>query len=513
MTNGLYQMLLGHHAASDAPLLHLPDGTTLSYAGMAQRVAQISGMLRAQGLRKGDRLAMQCPKSPQALALYLACVHSGVIFLPLNTAYTPDEIGYFVEDAAPKIIVTDPAAEDALLPVAQRASALLLTLGADEQGSFAEAVANATPQAEAVACGADDLACFLYTSGTTGHSKGAMLTQRNLMSNAQTLVKTWAFTRDDVLLHALPIFHAHGLFVACNVTMAVGGAMIWLSGFDVGAVLDAMPHATTMMGVPTFYTRLLDADRFTRDVAGHMRLFTSGSAPLLAETHAQFSARTGHAILERYGMTETGMNTSNPYNGERRAGTVGFPLEGVEVRIMGENGKEIAQGETGRIEVRGPNVFTGYWKMPEKTAAELQQNGFFITGDLGHIDADGYVTIAGRDKDLIISGGYNIYPKEVELLLDAQPGVKEAAVIGAPHADFGEGVVAVLVQQGNEAPDIEAIQLEVSARLANFKRPQKYIIIPELPRNTMGKVQKNILRDTYGDVFSAAAHTTKRAHS
>jgi malonyl-CoA/methylmalonyl-CoA synthetase len=496
MTNGLYQMLLGRHDESKAPLLHLPDGKTVSYAQMAQNVAQISGMLRASGLCKGERLAMQGPKSSKSLALYLACIHSGVIFLPLNTAYTPDEVRYFVEDAAPKIIVTDPKAEAALRPVAQSAGAVLLTLDAHEQGTFADAVARAVPNAEAVPCGRDDLACFLYTSGTTGRSKGAMLTQGNLMSNAKTLTLTWQFTSDDVLLHALPIFHAHGLFVACNVTMNAGGAMVWLSGFDVDRVIDELPKATTMMVVPTFYTRLLESDRFTREVAGHMRLFTSGSAPLLAETHLQFSARTGHAILERYGMTETGMNTSNPYKAERRAGTVGFPLDDVELRIVGTDGVEVPRGETGSIEVRGPNVFVGYWKMPEKTAAELRADGYFITGDLGHIDSDGYVTIAGRDKDLIISGGYNIYPKEVELLLDAQPGVKEAAVIGAPHADFGEVVVAVLVADGDGVPDIDAIKQEVTIRLANFKRPKAYIIIKELPRNTMGKVQKNLLRES-----------------
>jgi malonyl-CoA/methylmalonyl-CoA synthetase len=512
MTNGLYQMLLGQHADSTAPLLHLPDGKTLSYADMAEDVAQISGLLRAQGLRKGDRLAMQGPKSPRALALYLACVHSGVIFLPLNTAYTPDEVRYFVDDAAPKILVTDPKAEAALRGVAQHADATLLTLDAEGQGSFADAVAGAEPQTEAVACAPDDLACFLYTSGTTGRSKGAMLTQQNLISNATTLTRTWRFTRDDVLLHALPIFHAHGLFVACNVTMNAGSSMIWLPGFDAETVINALPRATTMMGVPTFYTRLLDHDGFTREVAGHMRLFTSGSAPLLAETHVQFSARTGHAILERYGMTETGMNTSNPYEGERRAGTVGFPLDGVELRIFDKHGRQVPQGVTGAIEVRGPNVFVGYWNMPEKTAAELREDGFFITGDLGHIDADGYVTIAGRDKDLIISGGYNIYPKELELLLDAQPGVKEAAVIGAPHPDFGEGVVAVLVAQGDAVPDIEAIRQDIAGRLANFKRPKEYIVIHELPRNTMGKVQKNLLRDTFAQIFKVperAATTLK----
>ncbi len=511
MTNSLYHALLGQRSDSSAPLLHLSDGTVVSYGDMADRVARISGMLRAHGLRKGDRLAMQCPKSPEAFALYLACLHSSIIFLPLNTAYTPDEIAYFVSDAAPKIIVTDPKSEAALRPVADKANAMLLTLGADETGSFAYAVATATPSPDAVACDTDDLACFLYTSGTTGRSKGAMLTQGNLLSNAQTLTQTWRFTSDDVLLHALPIFHAHGLFVACNVTMLAGGSMIWLPGFAVDPVLAALPRATTMMGVPTFYTRLLDSDRFTKGISGHMRLFTSGSAPLLAETHVQFSDRTGHAILERYGMTETGMNTSNPYDGERRAGTVGFPLDGVDLRVTGEDGAEMPQGETGMIEVRGPNVFVGYWQMPEKTAEELREDRFFITGDLGRVDTHGYVTIVGREKDLIISGGYNIYPKEIEQVLDEQPGVKEAAVIGVPHADFGEGVVAILVADGDSAPDIDTIKADVAVRLANFKRPKNYFVVDELPRNTMGKVQKNVLRDTYGDTFKKSDQPLKHA--
>jgi malonyl-CoA/methylmalonyl-CoA synthetase len=510
MTNPLYDTLLGRRANSEAPLLRLADGKILSYADMADRVARISGMLREKGLEKGDRLAMQCPKSPQALALYLACLHSGVIFLPLNTAYTPDEIAYFVGDAMPKIVVTAPKDADALRPMVKNASATLLTLNADETGSFADTVAIATPAADAVACTTEDLACFLYTSGTTGRSKGAMLTQGNLLSNAQTLTKTWHFTSDDVLLHVLPIFHAHGLFVACNVLMNAGGSMIWLPGFAVDLVLEALPRATTMMGVPTFYTRLLDSDGFTKGVARHIRLFTSGSAPLLAETHVKFSARTGHAILERYGMSETGMNTSNPYDAERRAGTVGFPLDGVALRVSGENGAEVPQGETGIIEVRGPNVFIGYWQMPEKTAEEIREDGFFITGDMGQIDEDGYVTIVGREKDLIISGGYNIYPKEVEQLLDQEPSVKETAVIGVPHADFGEGVVAVLVPEGNAIPDIEAIKANIIARLANFKRPKKYIVVTELPRNTMGKVQKNILRNEYGEIFTKCDQAIKR---
>jgi malonyl-CoA/methylmalonyl-CoA synthetase len=510
MANPLYDRLIGQRRDSDAILLHLPGGGSVTYAGMAARADRIAGLLRARGLTKGDRLAMQCPKSPEALALYIACLQSGIIFLPLNTAYTPDEIAYFVGDATPKIVVTDPGAEAALAPVAEQAGAVLLTLDAAEQGSFADAVAAADPVSEVCACDADDLACFLYTSGTTGRSKGAMLTQGNLLSNAEVLTETWRFTSDDVLIHALPIFHAHGLFVACNVLMLAGGSMIWLPGFSVDAVLDALPHATTMMGVPTFYTRLLDSAEFDRARAGHMRLFTSGSAPLLAETHAAFRERTGHAILERYGMTETGMNTSNPYDGERRGGTVGFPLEGTELRIMGEDDQELPPGATGMIEVRGPNVFKGYWQMPEMTAEELREDGWFITGDLGMIDADGYVTIVGREKDLIITGGYNVYPKEVEQLLDEQPATKESAVIGVPHSDFGEGVVAILVREKGAEPDVDAISETVSRKLANYKRPKTYVVVDELPRNTMGKVQKNVLRADYAGLFDTA-HKVKKA--
>lgn len=509
MTNPLYDRLIGNRRDSDAVLLHLPEGGTITYAEMAARADRITGLLRKCGVAKGDRLAMQCPKSPEALALYLACLQSGVIFLPLNTAYTPDEIAYFVGNATPKILVTDPKAEAALLPVTEKGGAILLTLDAAERGSFAVAVAAADPVTDVCACDADDLACFLYTSGTTGRSKGAMLTQGNLLSNAEVLTETWRFTADDVLIHALPIFHAHGLFVACNVIMLAGGSMIWLPGSSVEAVLAAMPRATTMMGVPTFYTRLLDSPEFDRARAGHMRLFTSGSAPLLAETHAAMYARTGHAILERYGMTETGMNTSNPYDGERRGGAVGFPLKGTELRIMDEDGRELPAGQTGMIEVRGPNVFKGYWQMPDKTAEELREDGFFITGDLGMIDKDGYVTIVGREKDLIITGGYNVYPKEVEQLLDQQPAVKESAVIGAPHSDFGEGVVALLVPESGETPDIDAIASEVARKLANYKRPKAYIMLDEMPRNTMGKVQKNVLRADYVGLFEPT-HEVKK---
>ncbi|WP_417725526.1 malonate--CoA ligase [Salipiger sp.] len=506
MTNPLFDTFFGRHAGSERTFLHLPDGSRLSYAAFLALAARMAHGLTSCGLEPGDRVAVQIEKSPEALALYAAAVQAGVIFLPLNTAYTAGELAYFVENSGAKLLVGDPAKQAALAPVAERLGTRLETLAADGTGSFA-AIAAAQPDSfDTVARAEDDLAAFLYTSGTTGRSKGAMLTQANLMSNALTLVEHWRFTGDDVLLHALPIFHTHGLFVATNVILAAGGAMIFLPKLDIDALIAWMPKATTMMGVPTFYTRLLDDDRFTGDLARHMRLFISGSAPLLADTHVAFEDRTGHRILERYGMTETNMNTSNPYEGERRAGTVGFPLPGVELKVTDpETGAEVAQGAVGLIEVRGPNVFKGYWQMPEKTAAELRADGFFLTGDLGMVDADGYVTIVGRNKDLIISGGYNIYPKEIELVLDEQPGVRESAVIGVPHPDFGESVVAVLVPEKGAAPDEAAIAETVSAALARFKHPRRYVVVDELPRNTMGKVQKNVLRDTYKDTFAAPA--------
>jgi malonyl-CoA/methylmalonyl-CoA synthetase len=377
------------------------------------------------------------------------------------------------------------------------------TLNADGSGSLIERAAAMATDFETVDRSGDDLAAFLYTSGTTGRSKGAMLTQDNLLSNAETLVNEWRFTDEDVLLHALPIFHTHGLFVASNVTLLAGGAMTFLPKFDLDRVIAELPKATSMMGVPTFYTRLLSDPRFTKELTQHMRLFISGSAPLLAETHVQFEERTGHRILERYGMTETNMNTSNPYDGDRRAGTVGFPLPGVELKITNpETGTSLPRGDIGQIEVRGPNVFKGYWQMPEKTAAELREDGFFITGDLGMIDEDGYVHIVGRNKDLIISGGYNIYPKEIELVLDEQSGVLESAVIGVPHPDFGETVLGIIVPETGTSPDLESIMTSVQGQLARFKHPRKLVVVDELPRNTMGKVQKNILRDSYKDMFS-----------
>lgn len=497
MTNPLYDALFAPLAGRQTPLLILADGREVSGDAFLRLVARLAQALRGQGVGPGDRLAVQVAKSPEALAFYGAAMALGAVFLPLNTAYTPAEVGYFLGDAEPKVFLCDPSRAGALAEVAGEAR--VLTLAADGSGTLAELAAGQPETVEPAGRGADDLAALLYTSGTTGRSKGAMLTQANLLSNAEVLADLWQFTERDVLLNALPIFHTHGLFVAGNVTLLTGGAMIFLPGFDQEQMIRWLPKATAMMGVPTFYTRLLDDPRFTADLVRGVRLFISGSAPLLAETHRAFEARTGHRILERYGMTETGMNTSNPYKGERRAGTVGFPLPGVELRIVAE-GHEVPRGEVGVIEVRGPNVFQGYWRMPEKTAEELRPDGWFITGDVGMMDEAGYVTIVGRAKDLIISGGFNVYPKEVELLLDEVPGVKESAVIGLPHPDFGEAVFAVLA--GDAGLDGAAAVDRVRDRLAKFKQPKGVVVLPDLPRNAMGKVQKAELRARYKDWFA-----------
>ncbi|MCE8548397.1 malonyl-CoA synthase [Ruegeria pomeroyi] len=502
MANPLYDRLFGIHAGQKTPFLHLPDGRVLSHTTFLAQAARLAHAATNLGLKPGDRVAAQVEKSVEALALYAACAQAGLIFLPLNTAYTADELSYFIDNSGAALIVCDGRSRDMLAPIAKGLGARIETLNADGSGSLTERAAAMPERFDTVAREGGDLAAFLYTSGTTGRSKGAMLTQDNLLSNAETLAREWRFTADDVLLHALPIFHTHGLFVATNIALITGGSMIFLPKFDLDQIIAQMPRATAMMGVPTFYTRLLGDARFTRELAQHMRLFVSGSAPLLAETHVAFEERTGHRILERYGMTETNMNTSNPYMGERRAGTVGLPLPGVELKVTNpDTGETLPQGEIGVIEVRGPNVFKGYWQMPEKTAAELRPDGFFITGDLGFEDPDGYVTIVGRGKDLIISGGFNIYPKELELLLDDQPGVLESAVIGVPHPDFGETPLGILVPQPGETPDTKAIMARVETALARFKHPRQLILMEELPRNTMGKVQKNILREQFKDVF------------
>jgi malonyl-CoA/methylmalonyl-CoA synthetase len=501
MPNLLYDALFAPLAGRKGPLLTLPDGREMGGDAFLGLVLRQAGTLAAMGVVKGDRIAVQVAKTPEALALYGAAVALGAVFLPLNTAYTAGEVGYFLENATPRVFVCDGAKAAALAPVAETHGARLVTLNADGSGEMSDLAAGVREPGAVAACGADDLAAILYTSGTTGRSKGAMLSHRNLLSNAEVLLTEWRFTAEDVLVHALPIFHTHGLFVASNLALLSGAGMIWLRGFEAGAVLAALPKATVMMGVPTFYTRLLEEPGLTRDLVGHMRLFISGSAPLLAETHEAWEARTGHRILERYGMTETNMNTSNPYEGERRAGTVGFPLPGVELRILAE-GREVPAGEVGMIEVRGPNVFGGYWQMPEKTAEELRADGWFITGDLGMRDADGYVHIVGRAKDLVITGGYNVYPKEVEMVLDEVPGVAESAVIGVPHPDFGEAVFAVLVAQKGVALQPEAALAAIAGQLARFKQPKAAVMVDGLPRNTMGKVQKNLLRDSYKGWFS-----------
>ncbi len=500
MTNPLHETLFARHEGAATPFLHGPDGSVVTHDAFLRLAARMARALASLGVVPGDRVALQAEKSVEALAVYAACVRAGAVFLPLNTAYTPVEIAYFVEDSGAALLIAAPARQETLRPVAEARGAAFQTLDGPS-GSFFDLASRERPEFTPTPRTADDLAALLYTSGTTGRSKGAMLTGENLRSNALVLAETWRFTSDDVLLHALPIFHTHGLFVATNVTLVAGGSMLFLPKFDAGEVIRLLPRATAMMGVPTFYTRLLDEPGFDRDRTAHMRLFVSGSAPLLAETHRAFSERTGHRILERYGMTETGMSTSNPFEGERRAGTVGFPLPGVELRVTDpQSGAELPAGEIGVLEVRGPNVFGGYWRMPERTAEELRPEGWFVTGDLGLVDAGGYVSIVGRNKDLIISGGFNIYPKEVELLLDDQPGVKESAVIGVPHPDFGEGVVAILVPEG-PGPDLGAIGEALARSLARYKQPKRFEILPELPRNTMGKVQKAALRERFAEAF------------
>ncbi len=490
--------------ADDHIFIKTSDGRTITYGDLFSLSGRYANVLRTAGVTFGDRVALQVEKSPEAILLYVACLRLGAVFLPLNPAYTLAELDYFIGDSEPRILVCAPERVGEIASLAVRLGVgTTLTLGVDgKAGTLIERANTAASKFEDVACSRDDLAAILYTSGTTGRSKGAMLSHGNLASNAETLRQAWRFTGRDVLLHALPIFHTHGLFVATNVTLIAGGAMIFLPKLDTDQIFRFLPEATAMMGVPTFYVRLLQDARLTRESTAHMRLFVSGSAPLLAETHAEWQARTGHAVLERYGMTETNMNTSNPYDGARVPGSVGPPLPGVEIRISDpDTGAELPQGEVGMIEVRGPNVFVGYWRMPEKTAAEFRPDGFFITGDLGRIDEHGYVWILGRGKDLVISGGYNVYPKEVESEIDALPGVDESAVIGLSHPDFGEGVTAVVtLKPGARLTETEVLAA-LAGRLAKYKQPKRVLFVDALPRNTMGKVQKNILRQTHKDIY------------
>jgi len=505
--DGLYALIAAAAREAGGRAMLVEDGAvTLTYDALDAATARIAGLLAAIGATPGERIVVQVPKSREAVLLYLAALRAGVVFVPLNSGYTPAEIAYFLEDAAPVALVCDPASAGALAPVAAAAGVRhVLTLGGKGDGTLPERAAATDACFATVTRRPDDLAAILYTSGTTGRSKGAMLSQRNLSSNALTLKTLWGWEPGDVLLHALPIYHVHGLFVALHGALLNGSTMLFHKGFDVDAVLADLPKASVMMGVPTFYTRLLAHPGFGRDACARMRLFISGSAPLLEATFAEFEGRTGHRILERYGMTEAGMIASNPYrDGARIAGTVGHALPGVSLRIADGDGREVARGEPGVIEIRGPNLFGGYWRNPARTAEEHRADGYFITGDVATMDTDGRVRIIGRAKDLVISGGFNVYPKEIELLIDALPGIGESAVIGVPHPDFGEGVVAVATRaDGADNPDEADVIAALAGGLARFKLPKRVIFVDALPRNAMGKVQKAALREAYGGLFAA----------
>ncbi len=490
-------------ARMDRELLCTAGNKSYRYVDAHRDSARIANLLCDIGVKQGDRVSVLVEKSPEALFLYLACLRGGFVFHPMNTAFQAAELGYFLGDAEPALVICDPAREVALRPLANAAGvAQLLTLGTDGQGSLISESKLSPDNFATLPCGKDDLAALLYSSGTTGVPKGIMLTHGNLLSNTEALVESWGFGEADRLLHALPIFHVHGLFVAIGCALLSGSSMRWLNAFDPAQVIAFLPECTVMMGVPTYYTRLLANDDFSAEVCRSIRVFISGSAPLLEETFLDFEARTGHRILERYGMTETNMNASNPLNGYRKPGTVGPPLPGVDARITNSDGDVLPTNEIGNLQVRGPNVFAGYWKLPEKTAQDFTEDGFFNTGDQGRIDEDGYVSIIGRAKDMVITGGLNVYPKEVELFIDGLPGVRESAVIGVPHADFGECVVAVVVlADGVTLAEDDVIQA-TKEDLANYKVPKRVIFVDELPRNTMAKVQKSGLRETYRNLFS-----------
>ena len=494
----------------DAVAIETGDGEPLAYTwrDLDRGTAMLANLLGSLDLPAGARIAVQTEKSVEALMLYLAVLRAGFVYLPLNTAYQSAEIDYFIGNAEPSVVVCSGKNFGWVSRIAFKAgTAHVFTLNENRTGSLLErAAVHGDVQTPAVRA-ASDLAAILYTSGTTGRSKGAMLSHGNLLSNARVLKDYWGWRAGDVLIHALPIFHVHGLFVASHGALLNGSRMIWFSKFDPKAVIARLPDASVFMGVPTLYVRLLGDAGLTRDACRRMRLFISGSAPLLIETFEQFRERTGHTILERYGMSETVMLTSNPYraeDGERRGGTVGFPLPGVGVRVVDDSGAACPAGEIGHLQVRGPNVFAGYWRMPEKTKEEFSADGWFKTGDVGRIGADGYVTIVGRSKDLIISGGFNVYPAEIEGVINEMPGVAESAVVGVPHPDFGEAVIAVVVpRSGARTPDGDAMVAALKSRIANFKVPKRVFVVDELPRNTMGKVQKNLLRAQHETLFAA----------
>ncbi len=483
----------------DRLAIETPAGRQLSFHQLDVASGQYASALASAGAEVGDRIAVQVEKSVEALILYLGCMRGGFVYLPLNTAYPEPELDYFIGDARPAVVVCRPQSEAMIRGLAERHGVVsVLTLDENGQGSLTDESLQATRMAGVASRGEDDLAAILYTSGTTGHPKGAMLSHRNLVSNTLVLHKTWGFKQGDVFVHALPLFHTHGLFVACNTSLLNATPMLFCSRFDTTTVMSLLSRATVFMGVPTFYVRLLQESAFGAENCRNMRLFISGSAPLLLQTFNEFEQRTGHRILERYGMTECGMSTSNPLEGERKAGTVGLPLEEVQLRVVDEQDRLLAADEVGRIQFIGPNVFTGYWRNPEKYAEAFTVDGYFDSGDLGSMDSDGYLSISGRNKDLVISGGYNVYPKEVELCLDALDNVFESAVIGLPHVDFGEQVAAIIVAvPGQPRPDSADLIEELKSQLAGYKVPRQIFFLPELPRNAMGKVQKNLLRDQF----------------
>lgn len=486
--------------------LRTPAGREISYAVLHEQSGRIASALTARDVLPGDRVAAQVDKSPEAVLLYVACLRMGAVFVPINAANTPNEVEYFLRDSQPRVIIVRPSDFDAVKPLAKQTGVMHVdTLGTGGEGSLTELAGKCDANFHSARVDTSSTAAIVYTSGTTGRSKGAMLTRANLASNALALAEAWRFSENDVLLHALPLFHIHGLFVAINTVMASGSSLLLLPKFDASEVLAHLRDATVYMGVPTHYTRLLQQVDLNRETTTTIRVFISGSAPLLPETHRAFLQRTGHVILERYGMTETLINTSNPYEGPRLPGSVGPTLKGTQIRVnQAESGAlEDPRDEFGVLEVKGPNVFAGYWRDAEKTRGEFTSDAWFKTGDVGRIDRDGYVHIVGRAKDLVISGGYNVYPIEVESELDALAGVQESAVFGVPHPDLGEGVTAAIVAKAGAVLSERGILKAVRPRLARYKVPKRIFLVDELPRNTMGKVQKNALRKAFATIYSA----------
>jgi malonyl-CoA/methylmalonyl-CoA synthetase len=505
VNTNIYNVFSEHFPADmSATFIETGEGEHWQYTDLEQESARLARFLNDAGIQKGERVAVQVDKTPQALFLYLACLRAGFIYLPLNTAYTESELAYFIDNAEPTAVVCRAESLTSFQQIAEgKGVQHFYTLEDAPEHNLLQLSAATAAEFDTVPCNKDDVAVILYTSGTTGRPKGAMITHGNLAANGLALKQIWGFTRDDVLLHALPIFHIHGLFVACHCVLLSGSKMLFLPKFSADTIIKLLPRATVLMGVPTFYTRLLDNPDFTAEVCSNMRLFISGSAPLLEQTFAEFQQRTGHTILERYGMTETGMNTSNPLEGERKAGTVGFPLPGVTARIVDDAGQAVERNTVGNLQIKGDNVFLGYWCMPDKTAEEFTKDGYFKTGDMATLDENGYLSIVGRGKDMVITGGFNVYPKEIELLIDELEGVVESAVIGVPHPDFGEAVTAVVTRDvNNKACTEENIIAALKPKLANYKIPKRVMFVDDLPRNTMGKVQKNLLRESYADLFS-----------